>query len=105
MKDISELSSEERKRFYSELKKNEEFSKNRKSLLTTTAMAAACLLVVAMLVMTDILSMWVAIVELAVIVIFYQYFIFRLVRQQAAITERFKFEWDRKQRSKAKAKR
>lgn len=102
MVDISELSKEERKRFYAELRQDEEYKQNRKMLIATTFMAAACLLVLGLFVMNDLISMWLVIVDLILIVLFYMYFTFRAARKQSEITERFKYFWGKKPKPKAK---
>jgi len=104
MTDPASLSPDERKRFYAELRQDDEYRKNRKTLISTTGMAALALLFVMLLVFKELIPMWMVLLDLIMIVGFYMYFAFRVARRQNEITERFKYYWGKTPKVKRKGK-
>lgn len=90
MKAIHELSPDERKRLFAELRQDSEYKKNRKTLISFVLIGAVCMLAITWMMMEDILSFEVGSVALFVFILFNQFFIFRIGGKQKGILERLR---------------
>jgi membrane protein YdbS with pleckstrin-like domain len=100
MKAIHELSPDERKRLFAELRQDSEYKKNRKTLISFVLIGAVCMLAITWMMMDDILSFEVGSVALFVFILFNQFFIFRIGGKQKGILERLRQEMSGKRSAK-----
>jgi len=93
MKNDAELSPEERKRLFAELRQNPEYVKTRRLLLILSIGNILFLAVMSLLMMNDIAPLWVTGSAMAVFLVASQIFISRLSRKQNAMMNSLKQEY------------